>query len=98
MNKLTTVYGIYTTDVGFVGQIFERGFIYVCICYYMFYQMFFKLKTVIPTYVRMFVLYAGVMSVMIFPCITPAQNIVWVLLLYICDLHINNSPLAIKSN
>lgn len=98
MNKLSTAYGIYTTDVGFVGQIFERGFIYVCICYYMFYQMFFKLKTVIPTYVRMFVLYAGVMSVMIFPCITPAQNIVWVLLLYICDLHINNSPLAMKSN
>lgn len=98
MNKLTTVYGIYTTDVGFIGQIFERGLIYVCICYYMFYQMFFKLKAVIPAYVRMFVLYAGVMSVMIFPCITPAQNIVWVLLLYICDLHINNSPLAMKSN
>lgn len=98
MNKLSTVYGIYTTDVGFVGQIFERGFIYVCICYYMFYQMFFKLKKVIPLYIRMFVMFAGVMSVMIFPCISPAQNIVWVLLLYICDLHINNSPLAIKSN
>lgn len=89
MNKLTTVYGIYTTDVGFIGQIFERGLIYVCICYYMFYQMFFRLKNIIPTYIRMFVLYAGVMSVMIFPCISPAQNIVWVLLLYICDIHIN---------
>lgn len=98
MHKLQSFFGVFTSDVGFIGQIFERGFIYVCICYYMFYQMFFKLKTVIPTYVRMFVLYAGVMSVMIFPCITPAQNIVWVLLLYICDLHINNSPLAMKSN
>lgn len=96
MNKLSTVYGIYTTDVGFIGQIFERGLIYVCICYYMFYQMFFRLKNVIPLYVRMFVLYAGVMSVMIFPCITPAQNIVWIMLLYVCDLHINKSVLALK--
>lgn len=98
MNKLRVFYGIYTTDVGFIGQIFERGVIYVCICYYMFYKLFFKLKKVIPLYIRMFVMFAGVMSVMIFPCISPAQNIVWVLLLYICDLHINNSPLAIKSN
>lgn len=98
MNKLRVFYGIYTTDVGFIGQIFERGIIYVCICYYMFYKLFFKLKKVIPTYIRMFVMFAGVMSVMIFPCISPAQNIVWVLLLYICDLHMNNSPLAIKSN
>lgn len=98
MYKLSNFLGIYTSDVGFIGQIFERGFIYVCVCYYMFYKLFFKLKKVIPTYIRMFVMFAGVMSVMIFPCISPAQNIVWVMLLYICDLHMNNSPLAIKSN
>lgn len=98
MYKLSSFLGIYTSDVGFIGQIFERGFIYVCICYYMFYKLFFKLKKVIPTYIRMFVMFTGVMSVMIFPCISSAQNIVWVLLLYICDLHMNNSPLAIKSN
>ena len=73
-----------------------RVFIGIIFCYYMFYQMFFKLKAVIPAYVRMFVLYAGVMSVMIFPCITPAQNIVWIMLLYVCDLHINKSVLALK--
>lgn len=95
MYKLSTFLGIFTTDVGFVGQIFERGFIYVCVCYCMFAKVFFKYKKVIPTYIRMFVIFAGVMSVMIFPCITPAQNIVWVMLLYVCDLHINKSPLAL---
>ena len=98
MYKLNSILGVFTTDVGFIGQIFERGFIYVCICYYMLYKLFFKLKKSIPTYVRMFVMYTGVMSVMIFPCITPAQNIVWVMLLYVCDLHINKSPLAFNKN
>lgn len=98
MNNLRTFFGIFTSDVGFIGQIFERGFIYVCVCYYMLWKLFFKMKRQIPVYIRMFVLYTGVMSVMIFPCISPAQNIVWVLLFYICDLHINHSPLAIKSN
>lgn len=98
MYKLSSMLGVFTTDVGFIGQIFERGFVYVCICYYMLYKLFFKLKKSIPTYVRMFVLYTGVMSVMIFPCITPAQNIVWVMLLYVCDLHINKSPLAFNKN
>lgn len=96
MYKLSTFLGVFTTDVGFVGQIFERGFIYVCVCYCMFAKVFFKFKRSIPTYVRMFVMFASMMSVMIFPCITPAQNIVWVMLLYVCDLHINKSPLALN--
>lgn len=44
MYKLSSILGVFTTDVGFIGQIFERGFIYVCICYYMLYKLFFKLK------------------------------------------------------
>lgn len=96
MFKLRTFFGIYTSDVGVVGQIFERGFLYVFLCYYVLYKVFFKLKNIIPLYIRMFVIFTGVMSVMIFPCMTPAQNIVWVMLLYVCDLHINKSPLALK--
>lgn len=96
MYKLSNFLGIYTSDVGFIGQIFERGFIYVCVCYYMFYKLFFKFKEVIPMYIRMFVMFAGVMSVMIFPCIVPAQTVVWAMLLYVCDLHINKSVLALK--
>lgn len=96
MYKLNNFLGIYTSDVGFIGQIFERGFIYVCVCYYMFYKLFFKFKKVIPMYIRMFVMFAGVMSVMIFPCIVPAQTVVWAMLLYVCDLHINKSVLALK--
>lgn len=97
MYKLSNFLGIYTSDVGFIGQIFERGFIYVWVCYFMFYKLFFKFKKLIPMYIRMFVMFAGVMSVMIFPCIVPAQTVVWAMLLYVCDLHINKSILALKS-
>lgn len=96
MNELTTIFHFYTSDVGFVGQIFEKGVLYVLVCYLLFCKTFFKNKTLIPTYIRMFVLFTGVMSVMIFPCINPATNIVWIMLLYICDLHINKSPLTVK--
>lgn len=97
IQQLKSFFGIYTSDVGFIGQIFERGFLYVCVCYYMLYKLLFKLKNNIPLYVRMFVVFTGAMSIMIFPCIIPAQNIVWVMLLYVCDLHINKSPLAIET-
>ena len=97
MQQLQSFFGIYTSDVGFVGQIFERGFLYVCVCYYMLYKVFFKMKGSIPLYIRMFVVFTGAMSIMIFPCIIPAQNIVWVMLLYICDLHIKKSPLAMET-
>lgn len=97
MMQLRLFYGFYTSDIGFIGQIFERGFLYVFVCYYMLYKLFFKLKKIVPLYIRMFVVFTGAMSIMIFPCISPAQTIVWALLLYICDLHINKSVLAINS-
>lgn len=59
-------------------------------------KIFFKLKKAVPLYVKMFVVFTGAMSIMIFPCISLAQTIVWTLLLYICDLHINKSALAIN--
>lgn len=97
MQQLQSFFGIYTSDVGFIGQIFERGFLYVCVCYYMLYKLFFKLRNRVPLYTRMFVIFTGSMSIMIFPCIIPAQNIVWVMILYVCDLHINKSPLAVDA-
>ena len=89
--------GFYRSDVGFIGQIYERGFLYVMACYYLMYRLLFKLKNNIPLYIRMFVIFTAVMSVMIFPMITPVSNIVWTLLLYVSDLHINKSYLALKN-
>ena len=86
---------LYTSDVGFIGQIFERGSVFVFFSYLLMYRLFFKLKNVIPQYVRMFVLFTTIMSPMIFPIIGSYTIVVWPLLLYICDLHINKSSLAL---
>lgn len=95
--QIRNLYKFYTTDVGFVGQIYERGILYVIACYILMYRLFVQLKNKIPEYIRLFVLFTGIMSPMIFPYIETTQFIIWGMLLYICDLHINNSPLVLRS-
>ena len=85
----TSVYRFYISDVGFIGEIYERGLVYVLTSYYLLYKIFIRLKNIIPTYIRMFTLFTGLMSIMIFPFIGFYQILVWAMLLYISDLHIN---------
>lgn len=91
LTQLQTVFGFYTLDVGFIGQIYVNGIIYVLVCYALMCRVFFKLKNTVPTYIRMFVAFVGVMSPMIFPMTSASTYLVWVLLLYVCDLYINKS-------
>lgn len=95
--QIRNLYKFYTTDVGFVGQIYERGILYVIACYILMYRLFVQLKNKIPEYIRLFVLFTGIMSPLIFPYIETTQFIIWGMLLYICDFHINNSPLVLRS-
>ena len=99
LTQLQNVFGFYTVDVGFIGQIYVNGIIYVLVCYALMYRVFFKLKNIVPTYIRMFVVFVGVMSPMIFPMTSASTYLVWVLLLYVCDLYINKSKnqIIIKS-
>lgn len=97
MNIVEQVYAYWPNDVGFIGKTYEYGLIYVIVCYRMFYRMFFTLKKVTPMYIRMFVIFAVAMSPMIFPMYRMTYWLVWTMLLYVCDLHINRSPLALAS-
>lgn len=89
--NIQLLYGFYTSDIGFIGQIYEKGVVYVVCCYVLMYRIFFLLKDRMPLYIRMFVAFVGIMSPMIFPMVSPSSNLVWVLILYICDLHINKT-------
>lgn len=89
--QLQSTFGFYTSDVGFIGQIYEKGVIYVILCYYIMYRVFFKLKNIVPTYIRMFVSFVAIMSPMIFPMISDSTFLIWSLLLYVCDVYINQS-------
>ena len=89
INYLKSVMGFFTDDVGFIGEIYTNGIVYVIMCYILLWKLFFTYKNSVPTYIRMFVVFGAVMSIMIFPMTTHYQFFVWALLLYISDLHIN---------
>lgn len=88
---MSSVYGFYINDIGFIGEIYERGFIYVVVCYLTLYKIFIRFKNSIPLYIRLFVLFAALMSIMIFPFINETQTLVWTILLYVSDIHINQN-------
>ena len=90
-------YGFYTSDIGFVGQIYQKGVIYVLATYWMFYKLFFRFKMKTPLYIKMMVLFCTPMTPMIFPNNSPLSSIFWVIMIYIADLHVNKSPLALET-
>lgn len=97
LQNLLKYSGFGYSDVGFIGETYIFGAIYVVVCYWFLWKMFFTYKKVIPTYIRMFVIYAVVMSIMIFPMEGTITYLVWAMLAYICDLHINQAK-ALKRN
>lgn len=78
----------YTSDVGFIGKIYELGFLYVATCYWLLWKIFFKLKKDLPIYIRMFVVFTTIMSIMIFPMYSSLNYFIWVIILTICDIYI----------
>lgn len=83
----------YVSDVGFIGMMWRFGVPYVLVCYCLIYNLFWTWRSMIPTSIRLFVLFSTVMSIMIFPMTGAIHYILWSLLLYICDIHINRDPL-----
>lgn len=93
---LTQTMGYYVSDVGFIGSIWQFGIIYTIVVYCFLWKIFFKLKNKVPLYSRLMVIFVVLMSIMIFPTIGSIKCLIWACLLYICDLHISNSSLAMK--
>ena len=97
MSHLNTDYGFYIGDVGFIGQIYQKGLFYVLTAYWLFYKIYFRFKKQLPLYVKMMVLFCVPMTPMIFAMYSPLYYCVWVMMIYIVDLHVNKSPLALES-
>ena len=97
MESLNINYGYYISDVGFIGQIYQNGILYVIVSYWLFFKIYFRFKRQMPIYVMMMVLFCVIMSPMIFPLVNSLHYFVWIMMIYIADLHINNSPLALES-
>lgn len=88
-------YHFHTADIGFVGQWFYYGIIYILIYLYLLYMLLIKYRKMIPVYIKLFVLSTFLTIAMVYPMTGPFNYIIWCFLLYISDLHINKSPLRI---
>ena len=97
MKRLNEDYGFYIGDVGFIGQIYQKGVLYVIMTYWLFFKLYFRFKRQIPQYIKMMVLFCVPMTPMIFAMYSPLYYGLWIMLIYITDLHINKSPLALES-
>lgn len=96
-NQMLMSNGIIVADVGFIGIIWRFGLVYVSISYYIYYCIFIRFGKQIPNYIKLFAIYTLIMSIMIFPFGAQVYlTMAWGIILYICDLHINKSSLALN--
>ena len=79
----------YVSDVGFIGAMYNYGIPFALVCYALLLNIFFVWQKAIPSYIRMFVVFTTIMSLMIFPMYGPLHFFVWSCIIYMCDLHIN---------
>lgn len=90
--NLKNVNHFFVTDVGFIGMMWRFGIPYVLVCYSLLYKVFWSFREAVPSYIRFFVLFTTIMSVMIFPIVHSFQYILWCLVLYMSDHYINEKP------
>lgn len=85
-------YGYWATDVGFIGEIFLYGIIYISVYIQILWKVY-KYKKYLPLYIKMYIISTLFISIMIFPYRTNYEFITWAIVLYICDLYINRFSL-----
>jgi len=69
------------------------GLLYVIAYFRLVYKVLLVYREYVPTYIKMFVVATGLISIMIYPLAGIMNYLVWSILLYICDLHIIKSSL-----
>lgn len=79
---------LFTSDVGFVGEMYHYGVLWVLFYFYTLYYIIVKCRKAIPLYIRLFVFGTAINSIMIFPCRYPYEFFMWISVLYISSLHI----------
>lgn len=78
--------GLYTADIGFVGQMYLQGLLWVIIYFYTIYVLLWKKKDKLPLYLKLFTFCTFIHSPMVFPYSALASSFVWMVFLYLCSL------------
>ncbi|MDY6131347.1 MAG: hypothetical protein SPI18_08740 [Prevotella sp.] len=86
--------GYWYSDIGFIGQLYQYGLIWVLVFFWTIYMFIFKYKDEIPNYLRYYVIAITISSITFAPYCSGVGPFIWVCLLYIADLYL--TPLHFK--
>lgn len=83
--------GYWYSDIGFFGQLYQYGIIWVLVYFYTVFKIFVKYRKLVPNYIIFYLLFVLICSVYYTPYYSGIGPFVWLSMLYISDLHISNS-------
>jgi len=89
-------YNWFWVDIGLVGQWFAWGIGAILTYLFLLYKIFLKRQYDIAPYVRFMVFLTLITSMLIYPYREPVEFMAWSMALYIVDLHVSHSPLALS--
>ncbi len=89
-------YNLFWVDIGLVGQWFAWGIGAILTYIVLLYKLFLKRSYDIAPYVRFMAFITLITSFLIYPYSNQVKFMTWALALYVADLHISHSPLALK--
>ncbi len=82
--------GLYPSDIGFIGEMFHYGILWIIFYFYSVYIMLVKYRQKLPLYIKLFVLGTFTNSIMIFPYRNYCEYFVWVTMLYLASMYIGH--------
>ena len=80
--------GLHPSDIGFIGEMFHYGVLWIAIYFYSVYMILIKYARKLPLYIKLFVLGTFTNSIMIFPYRNSSEYLVWATILYVASLYI----------
>ena len=83
-------YLLFVSDIGVVGQVFTHGIFWEIAYISALYKMFWKYRKCIPLYIKLFALSGLVHCAMVAPYGGASTLFIWLSVLYICFLNVNN--------
>lgn len=89
-------YSMFWIDIGLIGQWFVWGIGAILSYTVLLYKLFLKKKYDVAPWVRFMAFTTFVTSFLIYPYRSPDEFMSWSMALYVADLHISHSPLALK--
>ncbi len=84
-------FGYWYSDIGFIGQLYQYGLVWVLVFFWTIYLFIFKYRNQIPNYLRYYIIATTISSITFAPYYSGVGPFIWVCLLYIADLYLTPS-------